>query len=137
MNPMKLKIISVIGVLFTSLLAPVFGEENVEHTKDSLETVKKNLHERKAVMLDVREKNEWDAGHLEGALLVPLSKLKEGSDPKSLAKELDSKKIVYCHCKAGRRALDAAQILKKQGYDVRPLKQGFDELVKGGLPKAK
>lgn len=108
-----------------------------EHTKDSIATIKKNLAENKAVLVDVREKDEWDAGHLDKAVLVPLSKLKEGADPKSLAKDLDPKKIVYCHCRAGRRAVTAAEILRKQGYDVRPLKQGYEELVEAGLPAAK
>ena len=43
-----------------------------EHTKDSLDTVKKALAAKKAVLLDVREKSEWDAGHLKDARLLPL-----------------------------------------------------------------
>lgn len=119
------------------LTSRAHADEKVQHTKDSLETVKKNLKEKKAVLLDVREKKEWDEGHLEQAVLVPLSKLKEGTDPKALAKELDPKTIVYCHCRAGARAITAAEILKKKGYDVRPLKQGYAELLEGGLPKSK
>lgn len=118
-------------------MSAVPAEEKIEHTKDSLETVKKNLKDQKAILLDVREKKEWDAGHLEQAFLVPLSKLKEGTDPKTLVKDLDKKSIVYCHCRAGVRAVSAAEILKKMGYDVRPLKQGYQELVAGGLPKSK
>jgi phage shock protein E len=124
-------------ILLVTFVTGLSAEDKVEHTKDSLETVKKNLQENKAVLLDVREKDEWDEGHLEQAALVPLSKLKEGTDPKTLAKDLDKKKIVYCHCKAGRRAITAAEMLKKMGYEVRPLKQGYDELLKGGLPKSK
>jgi len=123
--------------LLTLSMSAVYAADKIEHTKDSLETVKKNLQDHKAVLLDVREKKEWDEGHLEQAFLVPLSKLKEGSDPKKLAKDLDKKSIVYCHCKAGGRAVSAAEILKKMGYDVRPLKQGYQELVEGGLPKSK
>jgi phage shock protein E len=124
-------------ILLVTFVTGLSAEDKVEHTKDSLETVKKNLQENKAVLLDVREKDEWDEGHLEQAALVPLSKLKEGTDPTTLAKDLDKKKIVYCHCKAGRRAITAAEMLKKMGYEVRPLKQGYDELLKGGLPKSK
>src|SRR5262245_8706010 len=97
--------------------------KDLEHSKDSIETIKKNLAEKKAVLLDVREESEWNSGHLQQAVLVPLSKLRAGTDPKSIAKELDTKKIVYCHCRAGGRALTAAETLKKLGYDVRPLKQ--------------
>jgi phage shock protein E len=119
------------------LTSRIHGAEKIEHTMDSLETVKKNLDEKKAVLLDVREKKEWDEGHLQQAVLVPLSKLKEGTDPKTLLKDLDPKTIVYCHCRAGARAVTAAEILKKKGYDVRPLKPGYEELLKGGLPKSK
>ena len=85
----------------------------------------------------MREKDEWNEGHLEQATLVALSKLQKGTDPKGVSKDLDGKKIVYCHCRAGRRALTAAELLKKQGFDVRPLKLGYEELLEAGLPKAK
>jgi len=107
-----------------------------DHTKDSIETVKTNLAEKKAVLLDVREQQEWDEGHLKDAQLAPLSKLEAGMDVKAFAKDLKKDTIVYCHCRAGRRALSAADVLQKAGYDVRPLKQGYEELLKAGLPKA-
>ena len=107
-----------------------------EHTKDSLETVKKKLDDKKAVLVDVREENEWDAGHVLSAILLPLSKLKDGLDPKELLKTLPKDKVIYCHCGSGRRCLSAAEVLKKQGYDVRPLKPGFKDLIEAGFPKA-
>ena len=114
--------------------APVMAQE---HTKDTVATVKENVAAKKAVILDVREKSEWDAGHLAAASLLPLSKIKEGADLKSALKDLKPGTIVYCHCRAGRRALEAADALKKQGFDARALKPGFEELVKEGLEKAK
>ena len=76
-----------------------------EHTKDSLETVKKNLAEKKAVLVDVREPKEWDRGHLRDARLLPLSKLTgaeaEPNEAAQLAKELPPGQIVYCHCARG------------------------------------
>lgn len=123
-------LLSIAGLLSA---APTAAQE---HTKDSLDTVKSNLINKKAVLLDVREKDEWEAGHLDAALLLPLSQLKEGKELKSALKNTDSKPIVYCHCRAGRRALTAADILRKQGYDVRPLKQGCDELAKAGFAKS-
>jgi phage shock protein E len=111
-----------------------------EHTRDSLETVKKNLAEKKAVLVDVREAKEWDRGHLRVARLVPLSKLTAtDADPTAkaqLAKELPEGRIVYCHCARGVRALLAADILTKLGYEVRPLAAGFDELRESGFEAA-
>ena len=107
-----------------------------EHTKDSLDTVKKALAEKKAVLIDVREKSEWDLGHLKGASLLPLSSLKDKELPKDVAKLLPKDKVAYLHCAAGGRCLTAADILRKHGYDVRPLKDGYKSLVEKGFPKA-
>jgi rhodanese-related sulfurtransferase len=51
-------------------------------------------------------------------------------------KLLPKDKIIYTHCKAGGRALMCGDILKKQGYDVRPLKPGFSDLLQAGFDKA-
>jgi len=103
-----------------------------EHTKDSLDAIQKNMQDGKAVLVDVREKSEWDEGHLDTAVLLPLSDLKEGKQADSLAKD----RIIYTHCASGRRCLAAADILKKQGFDVRPLKAGYMDLLKAGFKKA-
>ena len=107
-----------------------------EHTKDTVDQVKENLKNKKALILDVREQAEWDAGHLKGAVLLPSSKLKEGADLKEVMKGLDKKQIIYTHCKAGGRALRCAEALKKEGFDVRALKLGYEELLKAGFEKA-
>jgi rhodanese-related sulfurtransferase len=99
------------------------------------------MAKKEAVLVDVREKSEWDAGHLEGALLVPLSWLREASAGEKfserLAEKLPAKKILYLHCRSGRRVLAAASILRKQGYDARPLKAGFEALRDAGFTPAK
>jgi rhodanese-related sulfurtransferase len=118
----------LLGVYAASLAA--------EHTKDSLESVKERLKDKSAILLDVREQKEWDEGHLKDARLVPLSKLKVEAEAEKLTKDLPKEKIVYCHCRAGVRALTAADILKKQGFDVRPLKDGYKNLLNAGFPKA-
>lgn len=121
-------------VLIAALLLIGFGTTlfAAEHTKDSLETVKKNINGAKAVLVDVREQSEWDSGHIDEAVLVPLSGLKKGDKPDSIAKD----KIAYLHCRSGRRCLAAADILKKLGYDVRPLKAGYNDLLKAGFKQA-
>ncbi len=108
-----------------------------DHTTDSLDTVKKNATDKKAVIVDVREENEWKAGHLKDATLLPLSELKAGVTADKLKEKLGDAKVLYLHCGSGKRCLVAADLLKKQGYDVRPLKEGFADLVKSGFEKAK
>ena len=109
------------------------------HTTDSLETVQKMLADNKAVLVDVREPSEWDQGHLKDAVLVPLSQLKAEAGNKvfaqKLAKTLPKDKIIYCHCRSGARVLSASPILKKLGYDTRPLRAGYDDLLRAGFVK--
>jgi phage shock protein E len=106
-----------------------------EHTKDSLDAVKKAVADDKAVLLDVREKDEWDDGHLRDAKFLALSALR-GAKADDLVRVLPKDKVIYCHCASGRRCLQAADILKKNGYDVRPLKSGYKDLVKSGFSAA-
>jgi rhodanese-related sulfurtransferase len=96
--------------------------------------VQQAVADNKAVIVDVREPEEWAEGHLSGARLVPLSALEKGVNPAELARVLPKDKIIYCHCLAGGRCLEAARLLQPLGYDVRPLKAGYPSLVKAGFP---
>jgi len=106
------------------------------YTKDSIDKVKANLKGKKAILLDVREESEWDAGHLKVAQLLPLSRLNAGIASAELATILPTDRTIYAHCGSGRRALDAAEILLKAGYSVEPLKTGYADLVKAGFERA-
>jgi rhodanese-related sulfurtransferase len=134
---MKSRILAVLVVLLSISAFSMAAE----HTKDSLDKVKANLGQKKAVLIDVRELDEWNKGHLQDAQLVPLSELKRvATDPavkQKLDKGLPKDRIIYCHCGSGRRVLPASDILKKLGYDIRPLAAGFDDLVEAGFPAAK
>jgi putative heme-binding domain-containing protein len=107
------------------------------HTVDSLDLVKERVTAKTAVLLDVREQNEWDAGHLAQAQLIPLSKLKASAAVSDVLGQLPKNVPVYVHCRSGGRVLVFADLLKGQGYDIRPLKAGFGDLVEAGFPEAK
>jgi len=107
-----------------------------QHTKDSLETVKKSLAEKKAVLLDVREQAEWDGGHLLDAKLLPLSIINAKDKSPEYAKGLPKDQVIYLHCAAGKRCVTAAAVLQKLGYDARPLKEGYKDLLKAGFKQA-
>jgi rhodanese-related sulfurtransferase len=130
------KFISALALFLFSGIRIAMSQEALTHTKDSLDVIKENVKAGKALVIDVREQNEWDAGHLKGAILVPQSKLKDAAQLPELLKLLPKDKIIYTHCRAGGRALVCGDILKKQGYDVRPLKPGYDDLIKAGFEKA-
>jgi rhodanese-related sulfurtransferase len=125
-----------IAALLASLIFPSLAKA-AEQTKDPLPTVQKKIADKKAVLVDVREKSEWDEGHIEGAIFLPLSSLKEKADPAALAKVLPKDKEIYTHCVVGKRSLAAANILEKLGYDVQSLKPGYEDLVKAGFKPAK
>lgn len=129
---------SVLG--YGVVLAALFGmvsARGAEPTRDSLPVVRQNLASGKAVLVDVRELEEWNDGHLQEATLLPLSRIERGVSAEQLAKVAPAQKIIYLHCASGYRCLDAADQLKKSGRDVRPLKQGYRELVKAGFAAAK
>ncbi len=107
-----------------------------EHTKDSLEKVRELVAAKKAVLVDVREKAEWDAGHIEGAKLVPMSVLKGKLTDERLRELLPADKVIYLYCAGGVRCLDVAETLKDRKLGLKPLKQGYQTLLKEGFPKA-
>lgn len=64
------------------------------------------------VLLDVREQNEWDAGHAPQATLLPLSTMQAG--PVDL--DEDTTYLVICH--SGGRSLTVATALTQGGYNA-------------------
>ena len=119
LSPFLLALLAVFGVKVKA--------EDSPHTKEPLTEIKKAVDDNKAMIVDVREKSEWDEGHLKGAAFVPLSTLKgDQKAPGFLPKD----RPLYLHCVRGVRSVMAAEILKKQGYDARALKEGFEELSK-------
>ncbi|CAM3955477.1 rhodanese-like domain-containing protein [Lederbergia lenta] len=75
---------------------------------------------RKAQLIDVREPNEYEGGHILGARNIPMSQLK------TRMKEIRPDKPVYLYCQSGMRSGRAAQMLKKKGYnDLYHLEGGF------------
>ena len=126
----------LIGAAVVGLAALLSPARAADHTKDTPEEVKKAIANGKAVLLDVREKSEWDDGHLKDAKLLPLSVLKDGAKAEDVARVAPKDKIVYLHCGSGVRSLKAADELKKLGYDVRPLKPGYKDLLKAGFEPA-
>ena len=124
-------------LVISSLIAVTYSHLHAaELSNDPLPTVQENVATHKAVLLDVREPGEWTEGHIEGAISLPLSSLKKGVDTSTLEHQLPKDKIVYTHCVRGVRALKAANILEELGYNVRPLKAGYEDLLKAGFAKA-
>jgi rhodanese-related sulfurtransferase len=102
----------------------------------SVPRVKAGLKENpeNTFLLDVRETNEWNHGHLALASHSPLSKLNLGPMDQSTGEMIPKDADIYIHCKSGGRAKVAAAILSKMGYKkVVPLGESFHQLVQEGI----
>jgi rhodanese-related sulfurtransferase len=80
------------------------------------------------VLLDVREQDEWDAGHAPQAVHIPLGQLPDrvGELPD------DARLIVVCH--AGVRSARATAWLIQGGHDAVNLDGGMVDWARAGLP---
>jgi rhodanese-related sulfurtransferase len=124
-------------LMMCSLIAFIYNQVHAaEPSNDPLPTVQENVATHKAVLVDVREPEEWKEGHVKGAISLPLSSLNKDVDTTALEHQLPKDKIVYTHCVLGVRARKAAKILEKLGYNVRPLNAGYEDLVKAGFQKS-
>ena len=70
----------------------------------------RELVEADAYIIDVREANEYEAGHLKGSHNIPLSELRNRMD------EIPQDIPVYLHCRTGQRSYNAVRILKNNGF---------------------
>ncbi|MEV0889196.1 rhodanese-like domain-containing protein [Streptomyces microflavus] len=83
-----------------------------------------------AVLLDVRERPEWNAGHAPGAVHVPLSKLVAGTD---LPAEATGRPLVVI-CRSGHRSQQAAKLLNQRGAQAVDVKGGMNAWAAAGHP---
>jgi rhodanese-related sulfurtransferase len=81
-----------------------------------------------ARILDVREPDEWEAGHIAGALHIPLAQL-----PGRVA-ELAADDSVYVVCRTGGRSGRAVAWLVQNGYDAVNLDGGMGAWAASGRP---
>jgi rhodanese-related sulfurtransferase len=81
-----------------------------------------------ARVLDVREPYEWAAGHIDGALHIPLAQL-----PVRVG-ELSPDEDVVVVCRVGSRSARAVAWLLAQGYDAVNLEGGMGAWAADGLP---
>ncbi|MGY0837560.1 rhodanese-like domain-containing protein [Aerococcus urinaeequi] len=85
----------------------------------SMSAFEQKWQNEKLPLVDVREINEWENGHLNGAIHVPLSNLSAEKN------KLDKKQTYYVMCHSGARSAKACQQLTQEGYDVINVKGGI------------
>ncbi|WP_329600382.1 rhodanese-like domain-containing protein [Streptomyces pseudovenezuelae] len=90
-------------------------------------------HERTgagAVLLDVREREEWEAGHAPGAVHAPLSELRSGG---RLPRAAESRPVIAI-CRSGKRSRAAAELLTARGADAVDVLGGMEAWTRARLP---
>src|SRR5882724_4907234 len=87
-----------------------------------------------AVIVDVRDKDEWDEGHIPGAMHMSRGTIELDIEDKVP----DANAMIICHCGGGGRSALAAESLQKMGYkNVRSMAGGFKAWKGAGLPSTK
>lgn len=99
----------------------------------TLEEAKAQVATGQVLLLDVREPDEYHAGHLAGAINVPRGVLEfRLSGDATLG---DTGRQVLLYCKTSGRAALAARVMQDMGFvQVQSLAGGFDAWVAAGLP---
>ena len=64
------------------------------------------------IILDVREQDEYDTGHIPGAILIPYTQIEE----KASEMLPDKDQLILVYCRSGRRSKIAAEALAELGY---------------------
>ncbi len=95
-----------------------------------LETMRRDASQA-AQLIDVRSGDEWRAGHIAGALNVPVTQL----GARIAALRLDGTRPIVAMCRSGGRSKVAVRLLQRRGFrDVFELQGGMRAWQKAGLP---
>jgi len=133
----NIRTLTVIGVIiavsatliyYTQLQSPKidYGDVTVEQAKELIEK-KSSL-----VLLDVRTDWEFDSGHIEGAINMPVDDLQQRHA------ELKPNDEILVYCRTGNRSAKAMQILKDNGYSkIYNMEGGIEAWKKAGYPIVK
>lgn len=100
-------------------LDPIPADELIERVKQDLVTV-----------LDVRPKEEFEAGHVRGAINIPIEELEEHLKQFNPSQEI----VAYCRGPHCILAFDAVAKLREKGFKARRLENGYPEWKIAGHP---
>jgi len=96
-------IVNYAGYVGSNLLNCDYKQINVDEVRE--------LVENKSYILDVRERGEYNRGHIKEAINIPLSELR------GRINEIPRDKPVYVHCRTGQRSYNAVLALQNLGFD--------------------
>ncbi len=113
-------VLSAITAILTIVLGiSVIGNGNKQKVSEaSYKTVTQEAaiklmsEEKNYIIIDVRTKDEYDGGHIPGAISLPIDRIGDNDIP-----ELpDKNQLIMVYCRSGNRSRQAAERLAKKGY---------------------
>lgn len=114
---------------FSSAKDPVnmagFVAENVISGKMDIITPEEfvNYDKKDSIILDVRSDMEYNNGHIEGAINIPVDDLRKKLN------ELDKDREIIAYCQVGLRGYIASRILSQYGYKVKNITGGYKSIL--------
>lgn len=116
------------------LLWPLFGNRLRGVKQAGIAEALQLINHKNALVLDIREENEFNAGHILNSRLIPLGKLSERIGELERYRE----RPIVVVCRSGQRTTAACALLGKQGFgQVYNLAGGVLAWQKAGLPLEK
>lgn len=119
--------------MVVALLIPAFAFAEIKN--EDVAKVEELIKSGKYTVIDVRTKEEYDAGHIQGALNFDY--YNDDFEERIEAELKDKNKPYIIYCRSGMRSLYSAEILEELGYtDVTNMKGGFLAWQSAGIPVA-
>ncbi len=105
-------VVNFAGYIASNLLNDDYRQVHFSQVRD--------LAESGAYIIDVRERNEYEAGHLKTSVNIPMSEIRQRIN------EIPTDRPLYIHCKSGQRSYNVCLLLKHLGFkDVYNVSGGF------------
>ena len=109
----KLTLILLAVMLLTACGQDKENDKGAVYMNITVEEAKRIMdNEEGYIILDVREQDEYDAGHIPGAILIPYTQIAEKAEEVLTDKD----QLILVYCRSGRRSKIAAEALVELGY---------------------
>lgn len=109
---MKRILTAVFAVMISMCVGCAADKNTMGYKQISMDEGMKIFAEGNAILVDVRRQDEYDAGHIPGAILIPNETIGEGDIPQLPDKDA----LILIYCRSGNRSKQAAEKLVKLDY---------------------
>ncbi|HIL93483.1 MAG TPA: rhodanese-like domain-containing protein [Cycloclasticus sp.] len=121
-------------IIIVLLLQTVFSDVTRKYKLITPPEAISLINRQDAVIIDTRNKTEFNAGHIADAILIPLPDIKDSTDKLN---KYEGKPLLF-YCKTGMRSDEACKILSKQGFsNIFALSGGIQSWEDANMPLIK